>query len=105
MTPEQKMAALFAADAPPARDFAFEVRTAQRIAARRLWARIAAMLPLTVAAAAGLWGLQPLWPEAARMLDQAGAATPDLLPALVVAGVTGATAIWLIQLSRRLGRA
>lgn len=97
MTPEQKMAALFAAETPPARDFAFEAVMAQRVAVRRFWARIAAMIPLAVAAAAGLWGLQPLWPEAERMLDQAGAATPDLLPALVVAGVTGATAVWLIR--------
>ncbi len=62
MTPEQKMAALFAAEAPPARDFAFEARMAQRIAARRFLARILAMVPLTIAAAAILWGLQPLWP-------------------------------------------
>ncbi len=39
------------------------------------------------------------------MLEQARAATPDLLPALVVAGVTGATAVWLIQASKRYRRA
>jgi len=105
MTPEQKMAALFAAEAPPARDFAFEARMVQRIATRRFQARIAAMVPLAVAAAAGLWGLQPLWPEAARMLEQAGSATPDLLPVLAVVGVTGATALWLIQILRRYRRA
>ncbi|QTC92966.1 hypothetical protein [Brevundimonas goettingensis] len=105
MTPEHKMAALFAAETPPARDFAFEARMVQRIAMRRFWARIAAMIPLAVAAAAGLWGLQPLGPEAARMLEQAGAATPDLLPALAVVGVTGATALWLVRTLRDYRRA
>jgi hypothetical protein len=105
MTPDQKMAALFAAEAPPARDFAFEALMAQRIAARRMWARIAAMIPLTIAAAAGLWGLQPLWPTVSQALGQAGAATPDLLPALVLTAVTGATAAFLIRFSRRSRRA
>ena len=36
MTPEQKLAALFAAEAPPARDYLFEARMAQAIALREL---------------------------------------------------------------------
>jgi hypothetical protein len=104
MTPDQKMAALFAAETPPARDFAFEALMAQRIAARRMWAAISAMVPLTVAAAAGLWGLQPLWPTVARTLDEAGTAMPDLAPALVLTAVAGATAAVLIRFSLRLRR-
>ena len=105
MTPDQKMAVLFAAEAPPARDFAFEAVMAQRIAARRLWARIAAMIPLTVAAAAGLWGLQPLWPAVEGALAEAGAARPDLLPALVLTATAGAGAAVVVWLSGRLRRA
>jgi hypothetical protein len=102
MTPDQKMAALFAAQTPPARDFAFEALMTQRIAARRMWARIAAMVPLTVAAAAGLWGLQPLWPVAEQALVQASAATPDLLPALVLTASAVAGAAVVVWLSGRL---
>jgi hypothetical protein len=105
MTPDQKMAALFASETPPARDFAFEAVMAQRIAARRMWARIAAMIPLTVAAAAGLWGLQPLWPTIEAALTEAGAATPDLIPALVLTASAGAGAAVLIWISGRLRRA
>jgi hypothetical protein len=105
MTPEQKMAALFAVETPPARDFAFEVRMAQRIATRRFQARIAAMIPLTIAAAAILWGLQPLWPTIQATLAETGAATRDLLPALVLTASAGAAAAVVVWLSGRLRRA
>ena len=71
------------------------------IGARRFLARIAAMIPLTVAAAAGLWGLQPLWQTVAPAVGQFNAAMPDLLPALALTGVTGATAAVLIRFAGR----
>ena len=55
MTPERKLAALFAAEAPPARDFAFQAAVARRIAARRAWMTVVALLPWTIAATALLW--------------------------------------------------
>ena len=50
MTPEQKLSALFAAEAPPARDYVFQARMAQAIALRRAWMTVAALVPWTVAA-------------------------------------------------------
>lgn len=95
MTPEDKMAALFRADTPPARDFAFEAGVAQRLARRRMWATIAAMVPLAIAAAAGLWGLQPV---AAALTETVplGAGDPLALTlsAVAMAGVGAFVAIW-----------
>ncbi len=45
MTPEQKMNALFAAEAAPARDVGFEVAVLARIARHRAWASVLALLP------------------------------------------------------------
>lgn len=60
MTPEQKLSALFAADAPPARDYAFEADVAERIARRRAWLTIAALAPWAIVAGIVLWALQPV---------------------------------------------
>ncbi|MGQ3041147.1 MAG: hypothetical protein ACT6TH_04145 [Brevundimonas sp.] len=60
MTPEQKLAALFAADAPPARDYAFEADVAERIARRRAWLTIFALAPWALIAGIVLWALQPV---------------------------------------------
>lgn len=97
MTPEEKLAALFAAEAPPARDLAFEARVAQRVAARRAWTRGLAATPLAVAAAAALWGLGQAAPgvfEAVR---------PEVLTGWLTAA--GAGAAGLVWLSRRFSAA
>ncbi|RZJ29398.1 MAG: hypothetical protein EON85_07040 [Brevundimonas sp.] len=60
MTPEQKLAALFAAEAPPRRDYAFEADVAERVARRRAWLTVAAMLPWLVVSAIVLWALRPV---------------------------------------------
>lgn len=60
MTPEQKLAALFAADAPPARDYAFEADVAERIARRRAWLTVVALAPWALIAGIVLWALQPV---------------------------------------------
>ncbi|GAA0624884.1 hypothetical protein GCM10009422_21720 [Brevundimonas kwangchunensis] len=60
MTPEQKLDALFAADAPPARDYAFEADVAERIARRRAWLTVVALSPWALIAGIVLWALQPV---------------------------------------------
>lgn len=60
MTPEQKLASIFAAEAPSRRDYAFEADVAERIARRRAWMTVMALLPWMVVAAIVLWALQPI---------------------------------------------
>lgn len=98
MTPEQKLAALFAAEAPPARDYAFQARMAQAIALRRAWMTVAALVPWAIAAVAVLWALGPVIGPVSESLASA------LRPAaamLAGAAVTAFVALWL---SRRFGR-
>lgn len=95
MTPEQKMAALFAADVPPARDLAFTLEVARRIALRRAWMRVAAMLPLAVAAAALLWAVQPVLAPLGSDLAEV------LVPAMSVIGLAVGAAIMALWVARR----
>ncbi|MDO9078186.1 MAG: hypothetical protein Q7U72_12150 [Brevundimonas sp.] len=98
MTPEQKLAALFAAEAPPARDYGFEARMAQAIALRRAWMTVAALVPWVVAAVAVLWALIPV---VGPMSESLGAALQPAAAMLAGAAVTAAAALWL---SRRFGK-
>jgi len=98
MTPEQKLAALFAAEAPPARDYAFQARMAQAIALRRAWMTVAALVPWAVAAVAVLWALVPV---VGPMRESLGAALQPAAAMLAGAAVTAVAALWL---SRRFGR-
>ncbi len=98
MTPEQKLAALFAAEAPPARDYGFEARMAQAIALRRAWMTVAALVPWAVAAVAVLWALIPV---VGPMSDSLGAALQPAAAMLAGAAVTAVAALWL---SRRFGK-
>lgn len=97
MTPEQKLAALFAAEAPPARDYAFQARMAQTIALRRAWMTVAALVPWVVAAVAVLWALIPV---VGPMRESLGAALRPAAAMLAGAAVTAVAALWL---SRRFG--
>ena len=97
MTPEQKLSALFAAEAPPARDYAFQARMAQAIALRRAWMTVAALVPWTVAAVAMLWALIPV---VGPMSDSLGEALAPAASMLAGAAVTAVVALWL---SRRFG--
>ena len=97
MTPEQKLSALFAAEAPPARDYVFQARMAQAIALRRAWMTVAALVPWTVAAVAMLWALIPV---VGPMSDSLGEALAPAASMLAGAGVTAVVALWL---SRRFG--
>lgn len=98
MTPEQKLSALFAAEAPPARDYAFQARLAQAIALRRAWMTVGALVPWVVAAVAALWALIPV---VGPMSDSLGAALQPAAATLAGAAVTVVAALWL---SRRFGK-
>jgi hypothetical protein len=98
MTPEQKLSALFAAEAPPARDYAFQARMAQAVALRRAWMTVAALVPWAVAAVAVSWALIPV---IGPMSESLGAALQPAAAMLAGAGVTAVAALWL---SRRFGR-
>ena len=92
MTPEQKLSALFAAEAPPARDYAFQARMAQAIALRRAWMTVAALVPWAVAAVAILWALIPV---VGPMSDSLGPALQPAAAVLAGAAVTAVSALWL----------
>ena len=100
MTPEQKLAALFAAGAPARRDYAFEADVAERIARRRAWMTVAAMLPWAVVAGLVLWALQPV------LETVSGQLAPMIEPVALVgvgAVVAGGVAVWLTgRLQRRV---
>ncbi|MDQ3124443.1 MAG: hypothetical protein M3Q74_02420 [Pseudomonadota bacterium] len=98
MTPEEKLSALFAAEAPPARDYAFQARMAQAIALRRAWMTVAALVPWAVAAVAVLWALIPV---VGPMSDSLGSALQPAAAMLAGTAVTAVTALWL---SRRFGK-
>ncbi|MGV8930171.1 MAG: hypothetical protein ACOH1E_10480 [Brevundimonas sp.] len=98
MTPEQTLSALFAAEAPPARDYVFEIRMAEAIALRRAWLTVAALVPWAVAAMAVLWALIPVVEPISHSL---GTALQPAAAMLAGAAVTAVAALWL---SRRFGR-
>ncbi len=92
MTPEQKLSALFAAEAPPARDYVFQTRIAQAIALRRAWMTVAALVPWVVAAVAVLWALVPV---IGPMGDSLAVALQPAAAMLAGAAVTAVAALWL----------
>ncbi|RZJ45479.1 MAG: hypothetical protein EON86_01375 [Brevundimonas sp.] len=100
MTPEQKLAALFAAEAPPRRDYGFEVVVAERIARRRAWLTVAAMLPWLVVSGIVLWALHGV------VVRVAGELVPVIQPLALVFAATAAAAgvgLWLTgALQRRV---
>lgn len=57
MTPEAKMEVLLAAMTPPLRDFVFEAEVARRVAFRRAWMTVVALLPWIVIGTVLLWAL------------------------------------------------
>jgi uncharacterized membrane protein YgcG len=100
MTPEQKLAALFAAEAPPRRDYAFEARVAERVARRRAWAAVGALLPWLLVSGVVLWALHPLLESLAR---EAAVIIPPVAFVLAVTAVATGTALWLTgALQRRV---
>lgn len=94
MTPERKLAVLFAAEAPPARDLAFQAGVARRIAARRAWMTVGALIPWTIAATALLWGLSPV---VAPLAESIAAALEPTAMVLATALGAGLAARWLAR--------
>lgn len=85
MTPEEKLTALLAAEAPRRPDYVFQAVVAEKIARRRFWLAMAATLPWTVAAGIVLWALAPTM---AGVVDAGGALLGVVWPAAVcLAGV------------------
>tara|TARA_R110000764_G_scaffold75283_3_gene152068 strand:- start:563 stop:862 length:300 start_codon:yes stop_codon:yes gene_type:complete len=99
MTPEQKLTALFAAEAAPARDYGFQAEVVARIARRRAWASVLSLVPGLIAATALLWGLQSVF---GAVLGQLGPVLVPVAMILTLVGVSLGAAFWL---TRRLVRA
>lgn len=94
MTPEEKLNALFAAEAAPTRDLMFETAVAERVARERAVRRVAAMAPWAAASGAGLLGVQPALAVLAETL------APSLSPATMIFGAglaAGLASLWLIR--------
>lgn len=98
LNPEQKLAALFAGQAAPARDPVFCAEVMERVARRRAWARVGAAAPW--AGAAGLlgWALQPVLTPAVEGLAQSLVA-----PAAILSGTAILVTASLIA-AKRLAR-
>lgn len=92
MTPEEKLSALFAAEAPPARDYAFQARVAQAIALRRACLTVGALVPWAISAVAVLWALIPV---VGPMSESLGAALKPAAGMLAGAALTAVAALWL----------
>lgn len=98
MTPEQKLQALFAAEALPARDYAFQARIAQRLALRRAWMTVTALVPWVVAAVAILWALIPVVGPLAEDIAA-------LIPAAAMLAGVAVSAAAALALARRFSAA
>jgi len=77
---ERRLAALFAADVPPATDRAFAFAVLTRIERRRAWLNVLETIPVAMAGAALLWLLAPSIDELLRQ----GLAAVDLTFAATV---------------------
>lgn len=98
MTPEQKLQALFAAEAPPARDYAFQAQVAQRLALRRAWVTVVALVPWGIAAIAILWALIPI-------VGPLGEDIAALMPAAAMLAGVAVSAVAALALARRFSAA
>ncbi|MFN3816125.1 hypothetical protein [Brevundimonas sp.] len=98
LTPDQKLAALFAEQAAPARDPVFCAEVMQRVARRRAWARVGTAAPWAGVAGLLAWALQPvLGPSMAAVADSL------VLPAAILGGTGILLAVSLMG-ARRLAR-
>lgn len=75
MTADDRLEALLAADRPPARDPAFSLAVAERLARRRAWTTLLALTPWLVLVSVAAWAVHPVveaWAVAAAPLSSAG---------------------------------
>ena len=96
MTPEDKIAAFFAEATPPVRDLAFQAVVAERVARRRAFATVGALIPWTIAAIALCWAIGPMMGPVIEGLGQ------TLAPAAVILMLTGLGVVALTASARRL---
>lgn len=85
-----RLKALFAADAPPPRDVAFETAVLAEAARHRFAADVGLLAGVCVAAGFLLWAI---WPRLAPLIDGTAEALASAAGALVLAGVT----VWLAE--------
>ena len=98
LTPDQKLAALLAQQAPPPRDPVFCAEVMQRVARRRAWARVGAAAPWAMVAGLLVWALQPVvGPSMADMSDSL------VLPAAIL-GATAVLVLASLTAAKRLAR-
>ena len=96
MTPEERLN-LFFAEAPlPARDLAFQAGVAERVARRRAFATVGALVPWTIAAMVLCWALGPMMAPVIEGLGQ------TLAPAAAILMLTGLGVAVLTASARRL---
>ena len=93
MTPEDKLAAFFVEATPPERDLLFQAEVAKRVARRRAFATVAALIPWTLAAIVLCWAVGPVMADAIANLGPTLASTVALLAftALGIAMLKGVT--------------
>jgi len=96
MTPEDTLASFFAGTMPPHRDLAFQTVVAQRIARRRAFATVGALIPWTIAAMAMCWALGPLLAPFVLALGQ------TVAPAAAILTMTAVGVATLLAAGRRL---
>lgn len=96
-TPEDRLAALFAEQAPPLRDPVFTAAVMERAARRRALARVGSAVPWAIAGGLVLWSVQPVLSHSAEALAAA------LAPAAAVLGFTAVAVVAGLMTARRLG--
>ena len=96
MTPEERLNTFFAEATPPLRDLAFQAGVAERVARRRAFATVAALIPWTIAAIALCWALGPMMAPVIAGLGQ------TLAPAAAILGLTALSVAGLMAGARRL---
>lgn len=96
MTPDDKLAAFFAGATPPARDPAFQAVVAERVARRRAFATVGALIPSTIAAIVLCWAIGPMMGPVVEGLGR------TLTPAAVILMLTALGIAGLMACARRL---
>ncbi|WGM31254.1 hypothetical protein [Brevundimonas sp. NIBR11] len=96
MTPDDKLAAFFAEASPPARDLGFQAAVAERVARRRAFATVGALIPWTIAAIVLCWAIGPM---VEPVIDGLGR---TLAPAAAILMLTGLGVVVLTASARRL---
>lgn len=93
---DDRLKALFAADAPPARDPVFSAAVMAEVARRRFLGDVALLTSATLAGGAVLWAV---WPSLSPVLGQLGQGFAPVAACLTLAATV------LVVVDRRIGRA